>query len=239
MGLLRLGVFYLQERLAVGGSADVWRAVHPPSSLAVAVKLLREPIDRQAVAREARAVASLLHPAVVRIVDQGEVRPSVARARPESLAPEQPYLVMELGEATLWARPPRPGWRALREALATLLDGLAHAHARGVVHRDLKPSNVLWVRRGARAPQLGHLRHGLGASSGLRSAERPRRPRRTAPSSSPAHGRSAAPRDARGRRPGGFVSCVLRYWRADSAARIGSGCDGRPPGGTVFLVSYG
>ncbi|MBX3273905.1 MAG: tetratricopeptide repeat protein [Sandaracinaceae bacterium] len=161
MGLLRLGVFYLQERLAVGGSADVWRAVHPPSSLAVAVKLLREPIDRQAVAREARAVASLLHPAVVRIVDQGEVRPSVARARPESLAPEQPYLVMELGEATLWARPPRPGWRALREALATLLDGLAHAHARGVVHRDLKPSNVLWVRRGARAPQLAIADFGL------------------------------------------------------------------------------
>ena len=68
MGLLRLGVFYLQERLAVGGSADVWRGVHPGSSLAVAVKLLREPIDRQAVGREARAVASLLHPAVVRIV---------------------------------------------------------------------------------------------------------------------------------------------------------------------------
>ncbi len=83
MGLLRLGVFYLQERLAVGGSADVWRAVHPGSSLAVAVKLLRDPIDRQAVAREARAVASLLHPAVVRIVDQGEVRLRPGAASPE------------------------------------------------------------------------------------------------------------------------------------------------------------
>ncbi|MCB9594299.1 MAG: tetratricopeptide repeat protein [Sandaracinaceae bacterium] len=170
MALLRLGVFYLQERLAVGGSADVWRAVHPSSSLAVAVKLLREPIDRSAVAREARAVASLLHPAVVRIVDQGEVRVSVARSRPESLVPEQPYLVMELGEATLWARPPRPGWRALRQALGAVLDGLAHAHARGVIHRDLKPSNVLWVRRGQRPPQLAIADFGLAR---LATAEGP------------------------------------------------------------------
>jgi len=176
MGLLRLGVFYLQERLAVGGNAEVWRAVYPPSSLAVAVKLLREPVDRAAVAREARAVATLLHPSVVRIVDQGEVRPSIAMARPDALLPHQPYLVMELGDASLWARPPQPGWAALHEVLGALLDGLAHAHARGVVHLDLKPSNVLWVeRRGA--PRVAIADFGLArvaASSGPSGAGTPR-----------------------------------------------------------------
>ena len=161
MGLLPLGVFYLQERLAAGGSAEVWRAVHPPSSLAVAVKLLREPVDADAVAREARAVAALLHPAVVRIVDQGQVRPSLARSRPEDLSAHQPYLVMELGEATLWARPPPPGWRALRRVMRALLDGLAHAHARSIVHCDLKPSNVLWVRRGAAPAEIAIADFGL------------------------------------------------------------------------------
>ncbi len=42
MGTARLGVFYLRGRIAGGGTAEVWRAVHPQSGLEVAVKLLRE-----------------------------------------------------------------------------------------------------------------------------------------------------------------------------------------------------
>lgn len=175
MGTARLGVFYLQSLLARGGTADVWRAVHPPSGLEVAVKLLREDAwpGPAAIEREARTLVSLAHPAVVRVVDHAEVSPVEARAKPDALREGQPYLVMELGVDTLWARPPRPVWSALRGMLTRLLDGLAHAHARAVIHRDLKPGNVLWVERRRGAPELAIADFGLAALRGEAGAGSP------------------------------------------------------------------
>ena len=60
-----------------------------------------------------------------------------------------PYLAMELGRASL-REASLAAWPRLRRVLLHVLDGLAHAHARGVLHRDIKPGNILDFSSGGR-----------------------------------------------------------------------------------------
>jgi serine/threonine protein kinase/tetratricopeptide (TPR) repeat protein len=135
--------------LGSGAMGVVWRARHVAEGVDVAVKVLAEryvelPLFRQAFRREAQAVARLDHPGVVVVHDFGEVDERCAAASGGTLALGSPYLVMELiSGGALHRLRRRVQWADLRELLATLLDALAHAHARGVIHRDLKPANIL------------------------------------------------------------------------------------------------
>jgi len=132
------GAFELEEILGEGGMGRVWRAVHRGSGLPVAVKSIRDPgsLDVRTFAAEVRAVATLDHPRVIRVFDQGVSGPD------EDLPPGQPWLAMALGRGTLEDLVGAP-WPLIQQALLHVLDGLAHVHARGIVHRDLKPRNVL------------------------------------------------------------------------------------------------
>ncbi len=110
----------------------------------VAVKVLQPALagDESFLKRfgaEARSVASLNHPNVLRVFDWGEDE-------------DGPYLVLEyLGGGSL--RQMLDGQRRLTHAQATRLgaqaaEGLAYAHARGLVHRDIKPANLLFDDEG-------------------------------------------------------------------------------------------
>ena len=105
---------------------------------------LRSPDAIESFKREVRAHAKLNHPAVARVFDHGRIPDKTASSSDGRLTKGAPYLVIEFAEAgTLLDTLPLRSWDELISALLSILDGLAHAHARGVLHRDLKPENIL------------------------------------------------------------------------------------------------
>jgi predicted Ser/Thr protein kinase len=141
---LILGRYRLIERLALGGSAEVWRAHDEQLDRPVAVKrlhshLLPDESSRKRLAAEARAAAGLSHPVIVDVYDVDATG-------------DAPALVMELVDGeSLSARIARSGPLEPQEAAgmaADIAEALYHAHQRGVVHRDVKPGNVLLASDG-------------------------------------------------------------------------------------------
>ena len=149
--------FVVDQLLATGGSGAVYLAYDQQLQREVAIKILaRDSMrDRQRFLREARLLAELEHPNVVRIFDFGTLSSDQAG---------QLYLVMEYVSggtasglrADRNAEPSmaRPGqsedqgamnYQRLARLIATAADGLAAAHARSLVHRDVKPGNLLLV----------------------------------------------------------------------------------------------
>ncbi len=147
---LRLGPFVLRERIAHGGFGEIWRAEHDRQRVPVAIKVVRgaagAPADRFVqFHREVRAVAQLNHPNIVSLFDYGAVPPEAAQRSQGRLEAGTPYLAMEFASAgsldRVIAAPLT--WEHVRRVLLSVLEALAHAHARGIVHRDIKPQNIL------------------------------------------------------------------------------------------------
>src|SRR5205807_168893 len=139
----RLGPYEIVAPLGAGGMGEVYRARDTRLGREVAVKVLPEPFasdpDRRArFEREARAVAAISHPNILGIHDYG-TQGAVT------------YAVMELLEGeTLHSRLDRGplSWREVVEVGAAVAEGLAAAHARGIVHRDIKPENLFLTEDG-------------------------------------------------------------------------------------------
>lgn len=141
-----LGRYHILEALGEGGMASVYKAYDLRLKREVALKVIRkgafpaEQIERMLLRfdREARSLAQLAHPNIVRVLDYGEEDGT-------------PYLVMEyLPGGTLKERL-KDGPLAWKEALQLLLPiarALAYAHSRHTLHRDVKPSNILLTEGG-------------------------------------------------------------------------------------------
>ena len=109
-----------------------------------ALKVLQESFDgdhefAQRFVEEAKLVASLDHPNIVKVYDYGEVD--------GVLWYSMQYIDGPSLSAELKARKPMAHEEVVSLAVP-LLDALAHSHEAGVVHRDVKPGNIMISRRG-------------------------------------------------------------------------------------------
>jgi len=131
--------YQIQEQIGAGGMSIVYRALDTNLQRDVTFKVLREEYaaDPAFIARfgiEARAVANLNHPNIVKAYDSGEegdVRYIVLEYVPGKTLKE---LIME--------RAPFKN-EVMLGVVSQIVAALAHAHENGVVHKDVKPQNIL------------------------------------------------------------------------------------------------
>jgi eukaryotic-like serine/threonine-protein kinase len=139
----QLGRYKLVAELGRGAMGVVYKAEDPLLNRTVAIKtilLMDDPAARAEYEarffQEAKAAGGLNHPNLITIHDIG---------REGDVA----YMAMELLEGTELREMMAKGRLPLPFALdvaAQVADGLAHAHANGVVHRDIKPANIMIMR---------------------------------------------------------------------------------------------
>ncbi|HEV8324667.1 MAG TPA: serine/threonine-protein kinase, partial [Myxococcota bacterium] len=144
--------FVLERAAGAGGMGTVWRAHDRHTGEAVAVKVVIAGTDGETerFAREARTLAELRHPGIVRHVAHGTTPAGEA------------FLAMEwLDGEDLAERLARQGLTAAEAVTAAALAAraLGAAHRRAVVHRDVKPSNLFLV--GGRVGELRVLDFGV------------------------------------------------------------------------------
>ena len=140
-----LGRYHVIEPLGKGGMASVYKAFDSTLERNVAIKIIRSDAivgDDQAqflarFQREARALAQLDHPYILKVLDYGEQAGI-------------PYLVMPFVEGgTLKEKMGHPmPYREAAALLAPIARALEYAHQLKIIHRDVKPANILISRSG-------------------------------------------------------------------------------------------
>lgn len=137
-----LGPYRIDTVIGKGGMGVVYRALDTRLNRPVAVKFLFDSLAdsaaRRRFQREAQMASSLNHPHILTVLDAGDFE-------------GRQYLVTEFidgGTLKDWARNEQHTWREIVGLLAGVADGLAAAHAAGILHRDIKPDNILVGRNG-------------------------------------------------------------------------------------------
>jgi serine/threonine protein kinase len=127
--------FEVEREVGTGGMGTVFRAIDRETGAAVALKVLQKQLhsETERFLLEARVLAQLQHPGIVRYVSHGVTSEGA------------PFIAMEWLEGEdLWSRLQRRVF-TVEETVQLgkrVADALASAHAQGIVHRDIKPSNI-------------------------------------------------------------------------------------------------
>lgn len=133
-----LPAFEFERLIAQGGMGAVYKARQRSLDRDVAIKILPrelgdDPLFRTSFQSEAKAMARLNHPNLVKVFDSGDL---------DGLL----YIVMEYvpGKSLFHAAHGIPiDAKQAVEIVIGVCRGLAHAHEKGIIHRDIKPANIL------------------------------------------------------------------------------------------------
>ena len=133
----QVGNYRLIRLLGRGGFAEVYLGRHVYLNTEAAIKMLRVQLvgnEEEHFLNEARMIASLVHPHIVRVLDYG-------------IQDQAPFLVMDYApHGTLRQRHPRGTQVPLLTVVSYLrqiAEGLHYAHGKKLIHRDIKPENLL------------------------------------------------------------------------------------------------
>jgi serine/threonine-protein kinase len=149
-----LGDYRILRPLGEGGMGAVYLGYHEQEKKQVAIKVLNDQLSSLQASvdrfyREAKSLALLDHPNIVRNIAVGQDR-----------ATNKHYLVLEYVDGpSAHALLDQFGRLSVGDAVHIVLDiarALEHAHSRNIVHRDIKPDNILMTRSGlAKLADLG------------------------------------------------------------------------------------
>jgi WD40 repeat protein/predicted Ser/Thr protein kinase len=135
---VKIGRYTVLERIGAGGMGVVFKAYDTQLDRKVAVKVIHfegaTETGRRALVKEARALARLSHPNVVHVYEVGESRDG------------ELFLAMEFVEGVTlrtWLAREGRRWPDVLDVCLQAGEGIAAAHAAGLVHRDFKPDNVM------------------------------------------------------------------------------------------------
>ncbi len=137
----QLGNYRLQRLIGQGGFAEVYLGEHVYLDTQAAIKVLRTQLEQDEIAHfraEARTIARLVHPYIVRVLDFG-------------VEGTTPFLVIDYApNGTLRKRHPAGVPLPLPTIISyvnQIASALQYAHNQKVIHRDIKPENMLLGRR--------------------------------------------------------------------------------------------
>ena len=138
----QLGNYRLIQLLGKGGFADVYLAEHSYLGTYAAIKVLGMRLTSDNIelfSKEARTIASLVHPHILRVLDFG-------------IEKGIPFLVMDYASnSTLRQRHPRGSLLSVDTIFSyvkQIASALQYIHERKLIHRDIKPENLLIGRNG-------------------------------------------------------------------------------------------
>ena len=136
-----IGRYVILDVVGAGGMGVVYAAYDPELDRKIAVKLLRRDVSTapttsvgelgKRLLREAQAMAKLSHPNVVSVYDAGSTKDG------------QVFVAMEFIQGQSLGKIAARTWRDMLDIYTKAGQGLAAAHAAGLVHRDFKPENVM------------------------------------------------------------------------------------------------
>ena len=139
----RLGPYIILDSIGQGAMGHVYQARHEKLGSTVALKVLPpERATPEAVAnftREMRTLASLNHPKLVGAIDSGEDAGVYYLATEYMAGTNLRRLIRTIGPLNA---------ASAASIICQVAEGLAYAHAQGIVHRDVKPANILVTPEG-------------------------------------------------------------------------------------------